>query len=172
MRPVLASLLLLTLTLPAQAAVFAPMTLDELLERSDRVVLGAVISSEAILDEDRGRISTHHRVAVKETLKGEAVAEIVVVTLGGETRDLGQIIPGAARLPAGAELLLCLRKGTAGHVVTGMSQGVFQIQDGPEGRVMLRDLGAIHFTSAPRDGAPDRIREDALRERLKGGATP
>ena len=80
--------------------------------------------------------------------------------------------PGAARLPAGAELLLCLRKGTAGHVVTGMSQGVFQIQDGPEGRVMLRDLGAIHFTSAPRDGAPDRIREDALRERLKGGATP
>ncbi len=172
MRPVLASLLCRALTLPAQAAVFAPMTLDELLERSDRVVLGEVISSEAILDEDRGRISTHHRIAVKETLKGETVSEIVVVTLGGETRDLGQIIPGAARLTAGAELLLCLRQGTAGYVVTGMSQGVFRVQDSPEGRVMVRDLRAIHFTSRPKDGGPDRIREDALRDRLKGGDRP
>jgi hypothetical protein len=172
MRPVLASLLLLTLTLPVRAAVFAPMTLDELLERSDHVVLGEVISSEAILDEDRGRISTHHRVAVKETLKGVAVAEVLVVTLGGETPDLGQIVPGAANLPVGTELLLCLRRGTTGHVVTGMSQGVFRVQDGPEGRVMLRDLGAIHFTSPPADGGPDRIDEGALRSRLKGGATP
>jgi hypothetical protein len=109
---------------------------------------------------------------VRESLKGPALTEVVVTTLGGETKDLGQIVPGSAVLPSGVELLLCLREGPGGAVVTGMAQGVFRVQDGPEGRVMVRDLGGIHFTSPPEDGAPDRIGEDALRSRLKGGATP
>lgn len=172
MRPALVLILLLAVILPARGAVFAPMTLDEILARSDRVVLGEVLSSEAVLDEARGRITTRHRVAVKESLKGPALAEVLVTTLGGETKDLGQIVPGSAELPKGVELLLCLREGTAGYVVTGMAQGVFRVQDGPEGRIMIRDLGAIHYTRPPQDGAPDRIGEDALRSRLKGGATP
>ncbi|MFH1529669.1 MAG: hypothetical protein ABIK09_02920 [Pseudomonadota bacterium] len=171
MRPLLFLLLLLTVMSPAHAAVFAPMTLDEIIERSDRVVLGEVIGSEAVLDESRGRISTRHRFAVREALKGPAATELVVVTLGGETADLGQIVTGAARLSSGEELVLCLREGSSGYVVTGMAQGVFRVQDGPEGRVLVRDLGAIHFVGQPADGAPDRISEDALRDRLKGGAT-
>jgi len=168
MRITLVSLLLLGLALPALAAIFAPMTLDELLDSSELVILGEVVSSDAVLDEDRGRVTTRHRVAVGEVLKGSAAAEVVVVTLGGETKDLGQIVPGAARLAPGVELLLCLREGAGGFVVTGMSQGVFRVHDGPDGRVMVRDLRGIHFVADPADGGPDRVREDALRARLKG----
>ncbi len=170
MRPLLIPLLLLALAPPVHAAVFAPMTVDELLERSDIVVLGEVVASEAILDEDRGRITTRHRIAVRETLKGSAAAEVVVLTLGGETADLGQIVPGEARLERGQDLVLCLHAVDGGYVVTGMAQGVFRFQDGPKGRFLVRDLGAIHFVGQPADGAPDRIREDTFRDLLKGGA--
>lgn len=168
MRALLVSLLLLVITFPVQAAIVAPLTLDELLSRSDRVVRGVVVSSDAILDEARGRIRTYHRIAVRETLKGDAADEVVVMTMGGETRDLGQIVPGAARVPAGRELVLCLRAATDGFVVTGMAQGVFRVETCSGGDVLVRDLRGIHFLREPADGGPDRIPADAFRRRLEG----
>ncbi len=168
MRALLVSLLLLVISFPAQAAVVAPLTLDELLASSDRVVRGAVLSSGAVFDEVRGRIQTFHRVAIRETLKGDAADELVVITMGGETPDLGQIVPGAARLPAGQELVLCLRAVTDGFVVTGMAQGVFRVETVSGGDVFVRDLRGIHFLREPADGGPDRILGDVFRRRLEG----
>lgn len=168
MRALFVPMLFLVITLPAQAAVVAPLTLDDLLERSDRVVRGVVLSSDAVLDEARGRIRTFHRVAVRETLKGEAADEVVVMTLGGETRDLGQIVPGAAHLPAGQDLVLCLRAAKDGFVVTGMAQGVFRVETDSGSDVLVRDLRGIHFLREPADGGPDRIPGDVFRRCLEG----
>ncbi|MBM4372387.1 MAG: hypothetical protein FJ098_12080 [Deltaproteobacteria bacterium] len=168
MSVVLLTAFLLLAPSSVKAAVMEPLTLDELVSRSDRVILGDVVSSKAEMDQDLGRISTIHRVAVRETWKGAPAAEVEVVTMGGETSELGQLVPGEARLSPGDRVVLFLRAVSCGYVVTGMALGAFHLDPGTGN--LERDLQGIHFLREPLDAAPSRLDMDGLRRRVRGEA--
>ncbi len=164
------------------AAVVVRMPLDDLVGNADLVVRGVTLGSRSYVDGDTRRIMTRHSFRVDEYLKGKDLGIVDVVTLGGEMEDIGQIVPGEARLPEGQELVLCLKRGPQGYYVLGMAQGAFQVIRHPEGWKLKRALGGLLFlgekirrpAAATLDGetpkrlAPsDEIELEAFRELLR-----
>ncbi len=130
----------------AHGAVAVRLPLEDLVGNSLLVVRGQTITSQSFLDENSQRVMTRHRFQANEYLKGEGDRIIEVVTLGGELEDIGQIVPGEARLNAGEEVILCLRRGPAGYSVTGMSQGLFRVVKRPDdGEFLVRNLSGLLF---------------------------
>jgi len=127
------------------AAVVVRMPLDDLVGNADIVVRGIALGSKSYVDADTQRIMTRHSFRVDEYLKGKDLGIVDVVTLGGEMEDIGQIVPGEARLKEGQELVLCLKKGPQGYYVLGMAQGLFQVIRHPEGWKLKRTLGGLLF---------------------------
>ena len=136
----------------ANAAVVLRMPLDDLVRNADLVVRGEVTKAKAYMDKEEGRIYTVHTFKVAQTLKGKATEEIEVVTMGGELEDIGQLIPGSARLLKGQEAVLCLQKVSAGFAVVGMAQGKFVVDRGkPDLVTVKRDLKGLHFVGQGKD---------------------
>ncbi|MBM4353760.1 MAG: hypothetical protein FJ109_08185 [Deltaproteobacteria bacterium] len=162
-------LALMTMAQAAPAAVMVRMTLDDLVSQADLVVRGTVQSARSFRDSKTGKVMTTHQVRVDEMLKGKPVETVAVVTLGGELEDIGQIVPGEARLDDGEEVVLCLRSGDLGYSVVAMSQGKFQVMKDGEVATLRRDLGDILFVGTKKGSVPaqDSIPLDTFRELVR-----
>jgi len=128
----------------ARAAVGVRMPLADLLADSVLVVRGTVEGATAFLDDQTGRVFTRHTVRVSETFKGTRVETVTVVTMGGELPDIGQLVPGEARLAKGEDVVVCLKQDRdRDYYVTAMAQGKFSVvkRDGAE--VLVRDLKGL-----------------------------
>lgn len=152
----IAVVLLLSPAVVARAAVLVHMPLDDLIRNADLVVRGKVISSQSFRPGDKGRIYTRHTLDVSEYLKGEGDGKVTVVTMGGEMEDVGQLVPGEARLTPGEEVVLCLAAAQQDYVVYSMGQGKFAMSLDGEDIVLRQQLKGIHF--AGRKGLPAPIR--------------
>ena len=140
----------------ARAAVLVHMPLDDLIRNADLVVRAKVLSSQAFREGDDGHIYTRHTLAVSEYLKGKGDGQLRVVTMGGEMGDVGQLIPGEARLVPGEEAVLCLAAARADYVVFNMGQGKFAMSLDGEDLVLEQQLKGIRF--AGQKSAPAAIR--------------
>ena len=138
--PILAALVLVVSVTGASGSVVRVLSLPQLAERSDAVVVAAVESSSASWVD--GRIVTDSVVAVGEPLSGAAAGDrLVVRTLGGEVDGIGQRVFGEPWLRAGERYLLFLESlcpegepcGTARYRTIGMSQGALPVVDGSDG---------------------------------------
>jgi len=171
LRSLTAAMLLFValLALPALGAVMVRMTLDDLVGESDLVVRGTVLSSKSFLDSKTGKVMTTHQVRVDETLKGKTASQVAVVTLGGELEEIGQIVPGEARLDEGEEVVLCLASGPLGYSVVAMSQGKFRVVKEGTPTMLRRDLGDILFVGTKKGSVPaqDSIALDTFRELVR-----
>ncbi len=146
MRTVLLLALFLVATPRAFATTMRLLPLNELVQRSDVVVVG--IASSSSTEWQGGRIVTRTSVQASEQWVGEVSTEFDVLSLGGRVDNLAQRVEGAAQLPQGKPLVLFLRRDTSGsyHPV-GMWQGVFlvsnegtteqQVQRAPGGAMLL-----------------------------------
>jgi len=135
------TLAVLAMSSTAWAVVSVRMSLDDLVREAQVVVRGKVVSSMAFMDEELGRVSTRHTISVSETLRGTPVAEVAVVTMGGELEEIGQLVPGEAKLSAGEEVVLCLKKvRSADWAVVAMSQGKFSVTKRESKEILVRDM--------------------------------
>lgn len=123
----------------AHASTAIALTLPELCDKSDSVVVG--IPKSKISRWESGRIVTYTTVAVDTAVAGGSKAgdTITVRTLGGVVDDIGQITHGEAVLSIGKPMMMFLRpmaanpKALAGSlVITGMSQGALPIEIGTD----------------------------------------
>ncbi|MBI5501398.1 MAG: hypothetical protein HY907_14225 [Deltaproteobacteria bacterium] len=135
----LAAAVVAALAPDAAGSIVRALSLTQLVEQSDSVVLATVESaSSAWLD---GRIVTDSVVVVGEGLAGAAGGERMVVrTLGGEVDGIGQKVFGEPQLRWGERYLLFLEEYPAGggpssaiFRAVGMSQGALPVVDGPGG---------------------------------------
>lgn len=118
---------------PAAASVTLALDLRELVERSDRVVVGSVLRQEARWDARR-RIVTDVTVEVEQTMKGEPAREIVVRRLGGAIGELGMRVEGEPDFTDGQRAVLFARRlGSGALRPVGMGQGVLPIDVRPDG---------------------------------------
>jgi hypothetical protein len=142
---------------PAQASVSVALTLEELVDASDRAVVGRAVERRSEWAHVGGsrRIVTYTKVRIDRTVYGKDTT-VWVRTLGGVVGKIGQHVSGEARLSLGKPSLLFLTElGDGLAVVTARAQGHFPVAADAKGRPVLR-------------ASPDRGK---VLPRRKGGAT-
>lgn len=121
---------------PASASTAIALSLDDLVEKSEVVVVATPTSKTARWED--GHIVTYTTIAVDAPIGGATKAgdALVVRTLGGVVDKIGQKVFGEAVLVVGTKSILFLRPLTAATAsiaplgarsVTGMEQGVFPV---------------------------------------------
>jgi hypothetical protein len=141
---------------PAIATSIAPLTLDQLVDASDAIVIGTVRHVGSYIDTT-GRVYTEAEVEVGEVLKGQRQAGVsandwLVVESPGGSLDAATAteVWGAARYSTDERVLLFLdekRFGTAWGTV-GMSHGKFTIRQNPAAEAIQGDSAdmVVRFT--------------------------
>jgi hypothetical protein len=103
-------------------------TLDDLVEKSGRIVVGKCISRDSRWNDRNTLILTTARIAVSESLKGSSDGFVNVVNVGGTLDGITQTVSGMPVLEPEEEVLLFLEPSKNGHwQPLGMSQGKFRI---------------------------------------------
>lgn len=147
------SALALARTHTAQATLVRAITLKELVSLSQHAVVATPGASSSRWETigDRERIVTYTPVRVQYVLDGTSPAsEIVVRTLGGRVGDIGQLVPGEARLRKDATAALFVEPVTTDvFSVTAMAQGHYLIQADDTGTRRLRANRISTATLAP-----------------------
>ncbi|MFU8803064.1 MAG: hypothetical protein ACNA8W_04565, partial [Bradymonadaceae bacterium] len=152
---------LLVFSAPALASTVVELDLESLVANSDDVIIGKVQSVESRVEED-GRVYSYITISVSEALKGDHEEELVIRQIGGRADDLVTYVPGMPEFVAEEEVFLFVERVTAKKipVVTGLSQGKFSINVGPDARTQFvvpqaRDLHMVRPQTKEAQPAPD-----------------
>jgi hypothetical protein len=119
----------------AHASVVLTLTLPELVDKSDSIVVA--LPKSKVSKWESGRIVTYTTIAIDTAVAGAAKAgdTIVVRTLGGVVDDIGQIAHGEAVIPLDKPIMLFLRPSLASSKtlsVVGMAQGAMALETGTD----------------------------------------
>jgi len=127
----LAGLVLAVCSVPSNATRVRRLTLTEIREKADAVVVGVVTAVSTRTDSDRKMVWTDYEINVEETLLGaEKDKRIMVSFAGGTDGDLSIGIVGIPRLQQGKRYVLCLfPQGTFASATVGWGQGIFFVVD-------------------------------------------
>ncbi len=144
---------------PAEATVAVQVDRARLVEMSDLVVRATVVGATSRWNEDRTQIITLTRLAVTQYVKGDGPAELVLRQFGGEVDGLVSRVSGDARLEAGADVVLCLRRGAGVVYLTAMAQSAWYVAAQAPGVApeVHRDLSGL--TLARMQGGQVRVIE-------------
>ena len=163
MRRLLPILLLALAAVPSPAATLEKLTLEEMIRQSTAIVRGKVVGSSV---SQRGPLFyTHWKIRVAERWKGEAAAEVEVVTPGGTMNGVRQAFSGAPTLVEGTEYVLFLWTGKSKltHVI-GLSQGVFDLKQDGAGNPILNRPASTEVMLDPKTGR--EVNDEPMRMRL------
>lgn len=144
-------------TLVAPATTLEKLSMDEMIAKSTAIVRAKAVSSVGEIRS--GMIFTHYRLQVSETLKGAASTLVDVWVPGGSANRMRQTVPGAPVLDAGQEYLVFLWTGPSGRAqIIGLSQGLFNVKLGPDGKISAERPGSSEMMIDARTGlaSPDR----------------
>ncbi len=141
------------------------LSLDALVGRADRVVVGTVTAKRSAYNS-QGRIYTDATIRVEKTVRGLATQTLTIRTAGGVVGHIGMRVVGAPSLAVGERVLAFTeRRGNARYIV-GMRQGLFRIQKNSEGQTIVRrSLSGLSFAKTrPGSVAPPQT----IKARLNG----
>lgn len=138
----------------AGAATVVKHDLPTLLANSDTVVVAEVTNTESKLEED-GRVYTTISFRTDEVLKGRAGKAFSIRQVGGRAGDLATRAPGMPEFTVNERVFLFLDNFDEHPIVTGLSQGKFQIAVGPDEKTefVIPQLAGLHLVQ-PEDLPP------------------
>jgi hypothetical protein len=137
----------------AAAATVPELTIEELTDASDAIVVGEVVSVDANV-EGRWVVSTIS-VSVSEVWKGKAVDMIQIRHRGGRTAKLATVVPGMPQFAVGERAVLFLEaRRDGGFVTTGLAQGKFSIAQAPDGTDVVFPTASEHQHNQHDHGEP------------------
>lgn len=146
----------------ARATTMIPLSIEQLTERAQDVVRGQTLSATSAWD-GHGRIVTHARVQVDESLAGTRTPGDVVdvATYGGTVDGTSMLVIGAPSFVAGEEVVLFLApQGALGTGVAELGQGKFEVQRTASGvRLTRHALEGVEFVNA---AAPEPVLDLSL----------
>ena len=118
----------LTLSVRVFPTTVEKFTLDDLVQKSGRIIVGKCISRESRWNDRNTLILTTARFVVSEPLKGSSDGFVDVVTVGGTLDGITQTVSGMPVFEPEEEVLLFLEPSKNGAwQPLGMSQGKFRI---------------------------------------------
>jgi len=113
---------------PLLSTTVEKFTLDDLVQKSGRIIVGKCISRESRWNDRNTLILTTARFAVSEPLKGSSDGFVNVVTVGGTLDGITQTVSGMPVFEPEEEVLLFLEPSKNSHwQPLGLSQGKFRI---------------------------------------------
>ncbi len=155
----------LALAQPAGATVLSDWKLEEIIQRSDLIVIGTVRAARGV--EGEGTILTASKIEVERTLfdasAGAAPRFIEVWELGGHLGQRWVEVPGTAGLSVGRRYLLFTFLHPDGHrYLVGMALGAYRLDSGQPTQtidvpVITRD-GKLHDAPGPRTTTLEEVR--------------
>ncbi|MFW5968537.1 MAG: hypothetical protein ACOCV2_13520, partial [Persicimonas sp.] len=128
-----AGLIVMLASTAAFSATVLKLDLESLVANSDQIVEGQVVETESRVEE--GKVFTYTTIEVEEGLKGSEAGETITIRqIGGRTDELATRVAGLAHFERGEKAMVFLERpgAEASPVVTGMSQGKFEIAVGPD----------------------------------------
>jgi hypothetical protein len=139
---------------PAAASLAFAVGLDELVRRSQRVVVSEPLDVESRWETvgKRRHIVTYTRVRALELLRGVPLEEeeLMVRTLGGRVGDLAELVHGEAVLTLGHRAVLFTMPARGALAVTAMAQGHYPLAPDKVGRERLqRSPAAVELLDQP-----------------------
>lgn len=154
----------------AHASVSLAVTMAELVERAELVVVGVAMERRSQWESVGGgkRIVTYTRVDVERAVYGAAPAELWVRTLGGVVDRIGQQVAGEPRLAIGERTLLFLTPSDGAYVVAARAQGHFRVLSRDDGKQVLHPSPDSGTLVPRKDGAPSAQKVLAGRELAPG----
>ncbi len=170
---------LLTLSSPLSAVLFAPLSIEQLAEKSQLILHGRVLSKSCQRD-GAGRIYTRAELQVSEVWKGQVAANSFVIVHGGGVLGRERVtVSGQVDYQVGEEVVAFLVINPRGEGVSlGLAQGKFHVwQDRASGKKFAASL----FHGAPPDplpasrlqaqssGSNERLTVEQLKQRVHGG---
>jgi hypothetical protein len=138
--PVLAVAILAITTSVARvsATVIVPADFAEMVAGSHTVVRGRVVEVRSQMVGDRRTIESVVTVAVDEAIKGEPGSTVFVRVPGGEVGRYRRFMVGAPSFTPGEDVVLFLTgRAPAIPMPFGLSQGVYRVSHGADGRAMV-----------------------------------
>ena len=134
------------------------LTLEQLVDRSERIVHGRCMRTWSAWDADRHAIWTHCEIAVADPLKGSPARTIVVSEPGGVVGGMEMMIDGVPRLRANEEVVLFLYRTPIGYWrARGLGQGKYDVsRDQRSGQTLVRADTQGLAVIEPREQPPPR----------------
>ena len=138
-RSLFAMLLLALLVSPAQAVTVTPLSFEQLVRQSSRVVYARVIDVRGQWTDDRRSIESLVTVEIVRSLKGPAGVELVLTVPGGQVGRYLNLMPGAPTFARGDLAVLFLTsRGARLPITTGFTQGIYRVtQDAASGTALV-----------------------------------
>ncbi len=147
MRFILAALALL-IPVVGYATTVRKAELDELVRESHMVVRGHVAFVDERAGEQAGKFQTRIGFEITEVVKGlESGAQTYELVLpGGRVGPMTSLVAGVPTFTPGQEVVLLIKHTRAGDAITGLTQGVFNV-DRSRGVARARrlDLGDVRL---------------------------
>jgi len=104
------------------------LTLEGLVQKSGRIIVGKCLSTESRWNDQSTLILTTSRFAVSEAIKGSSDGFVTVTTIGGTLNGITQTVSGMPQFVEQEEVLLFLESARDGKwQPLGLSQGKFRI---------------------------------------------
>ena len=108
----------------AEASVLRSMSLAELANQADDIVVAKVVSVAAAWDPTHRRILSTIEADVEDTWKGDATTRhVTIVQPGGTVGDIEMTVYGMPTFSVAERALLFLQRSAQRRVVVGMSEG-------------------------------------------------
>jgi hypothetical protein len=147
-RPLLTALLLVPSL--ALGTVVLSLSFEELTARAPLIVHATAHASSTDWDQEHAKIWTWTELVVKDTLKGDRLASVLVKQPGGIVGEVGQHVSGAATFAPGEEVVLFLEPAPderGAWVPVSMSASKVSLEDRFGVRVARRDLSGLAFAT-------------------------
>jgi hypothetical protein len=115
---------------PLHATTVRRLSFDELVTKAQSIVVGHVVDSRTLWNNDHKLILTSYTVQVQESMKGSAQPVLTVTTLGGKVGNTVLHVSGMPVLQPGEDVILFLEQSGSHTTVVGLNQGKFTISSG------------------------------------------
>jgi hypothetical protein len=117
------------------------ISLERMARESHAIVYGTALSSYS--QWEGKSIFTYTTIRVKESLKGENGATIVVKQMGGHVGDIGQEVSGSPQLHRNEDVVLFLTRWNGSYWIHSIVLGKFSVVSEENGMVAFNDLNNI-----------------------------
>jgi hypothetical protein len=161
--PILAALCLTVLIgTGSYATTVLRFSLEDLVKRSQFIVVGKVTGERTYWTADRKMILTDHSIEVNESIKGQASRSIVVTTVGGRMGDTELYVAGMPAFQKGEDAVVFVEQTGAYRTVVGLGQGKFTVVNGE----VANNVADLSFPDG-RPGNPVRMPLTTFRNQIR-----
>jgi len=153
---------LLFIPILSHATTVERLSLDDLVKKANRIVIGKVANARTHWSSDRRLILTTYTIEVAETMKGQTGRTAEFTTIGGKIGDVELHVAGMPNLDPGEDAVVFIEQTRTFSTVVGLGQGKFSIRNGEVSN-------AIDDLTFP-DGRPGRqlrMPLDSFKNRIK-----